>query len=268
MSAEMFSVEINRSYDILSQKWESHVFLKLYVSLFRSGLVKELGVERAMTLLSIASFMDESGNCYPSQQMIADQLGVTRQTANRWVNSLLDFRWNDKPIIVGKKIRDPRVSPNEYFVYSVLPLSQIAIYEGQIEPVDIQSVETEKPVRTKPRNAKSDILEYFSEKYRETYSVNYGKNYGRDMKLIGTLLTIYDEQQIREIINVVFDEYGDRWANRDYPRPSLGQLNSWLAEKAYVIAQERKQQEERFDTPVEAERSYDDLAKLFGGGAE
>ncbi|MGM1023569.1 MAG: helix-turn-helix domain-containing protein, partial [Bacillota bacterium] len=127
---EMFSVEVNKSYNVLNQEWQSEIYFKIYLSMFKSGLVRELGSDRFAVLLAIASFMDESGKCYPTQEQIAETLGISRTTANKRINSLLEFRWNGRPIIERQKVRF-KAAPNENSVYTVLPLSQLAIFSGE-----------------------------------------------------------------------------------------------------------------------------------------
>ncbi|WP_411431710.1 helix-turn-helix domain-containing protein [Paenibacillus durus] len=44
-----------------------------------------MGSERLAVLLAIASHMDETGSCYPTQEQIADMLGIRHdgQQANK-----------------------------------------------------------------------------------------------------------------------------------------------------------------------------------------
>jgi hypothetical protein len=265
MDNEMFSVEIKKNYDVLSQRWETKIFLKLYLSMFRSGLVKELGSDRFAILMGIASYMDESGSCYPTQEQIADTLGISRVTANKRINSLLEFRWNDRPVIERLKIRNPKLSPNEFSVYTVLPLSQVAIFSGQIEDVDSEPAEA-TPVKPPAASDRKQLLDYFFDKYGETYSARPQIKGARDMAAIGRLLKQYSPEEVREMIDIVFQEYTIRWANRDFPRPTIGQLTSWLAPKAAEITADRRETIARYEQPgaAEAQDISEKLKRLRG----
>lgn len=271
MSDEMFSVELNKSFDVLSQKWESRIYFKIYLTMFKSGLVKELGSDRLAVLLTIASFMDESGSCYPTQEKIAEILGISRTSANKWINSLLEFRWNGRPVIERQKYRDPKVSPNEYSVYTILPLSQLAIFNGEVEVAELSdpggvgaaSLEVERKVT----ESRKELVSHFMNRYRETYSVNFGVSWGRDMKHAAKILAAYSPAEAMKIVDMVFEEYDQRWATREYNRPTLGQVASWLGAKAAELVKERETQIARADEPLHGGRSAADIMKMLGGGS-
>lgn len=286
MDDQVFSIEVNHSYDVLSQSWDRKVFLKLYVSMFRSGLWRELGNDRASTLLAIASFMDESGSCYPTQAQIAEQLGVTRQTANKYVLELLAFRWNGRPVITRTLHRDPRVGPNANSVYTVLPISQVAIFDGQ--PADPDADESaamsapmsatmstgtdtnknqhnqnnEKEIKEGPK----DVVAYFYGKYREVYSVTAPTSWGRDVKLVkDKLIPRYSVAELREIIDVAIEDYDDRWKSSKFQRPTIGALASFIAEQAAQLVQERRQQAERYNEAANGGRSSESILEALKG---
>lgn len=131
MNDSMIEVEHKQTYGVLDGKRFHEVYLKLYVSFFTSGLVSALEPHRTVTLLAIASFMDRDGRCYPTQDQIAERIGVHRTTANKWIKDLLEFRWNDRPIISRAKL--PRRGRNPNSVYTIHPISQLAIFDGQVE---------------------------------------------------------------------------------------------------------------------------------------
>ncbi|MCY9583163.1 helix-turn-helix domain-containing protein [Paenibacillus alvei] len=107
----------------------------MYVDAAKAGLIADMGAQNWTTLCVIASFMDAQGNCYPTQDQIAGYLGVTRQTANKYVRKLLDYRWNNRPVVRAVKDRDTR-GKWENTRYTVLPISQLTIFDAEPEVID------------------------------------------------------------------------------------------------------------------------------------
>ncbi|ALH46417.1 helix-turn-helix domain-containing protein [Paenibacillus larvae] len=106
----------------------AEIYIKFYVDAVRSGMVADMGAERLQTLLVIASFMNEKGECYPTQWQIAKALGVARETANRRVMRLAKYRWEGKPLIELRKIRNDM---REWvkIIYKILPVSNVSIFK-------------------------------------------------------------------------------------------------------------------------------------------
>jgi hypothetical protein len=309
MTNKMFSVEVNRSYDVTNQEWNNEIYLKLYLNAFKSGLVAKLGTEKFTTLLAIASYMDENGSCYPTQEQIGERIGVSRKTAGKYINDLLEERIDGKPLIVREKKRNPAISPNEFSVYTVLPLSQVAIFNGTIEPVGKVDALTkgkndsslrepamgkgvptnknhikqeplnnnqlehdneieEAPTNTVVFNNAKDVLTFWASKYRETYGVNCSINWKREVPMIkNKIIKTYTVSQIEQIILTIFQEYDSRWANNSYPRPTVGQLCSWLADKALAVADQVEAEKQAFENAQNVDViDEDELMKKFGGG--
>lgn len=127
---KLLSVETQSEYSLTSGKSETRIFVKMYVSATRDGLIAELGAKNWTTLCVIASFMNERGECYPTQAQIAKGLGVSRQTANKYVADLLNFRWQGQAVIRALKDRDEH-GRWENTRYTVLPVSQLAIFKKE-----------------------------------------------------------------------------------------------------------------------------------------
>ena len=72
-------------------KEKGEIFLKLYFLQFGSGMAKDLRPVNCTTLLAIASFIDDKGNCCPTQIHIAEITGMYTATVNKAVNALLEF---------------------------------------------------------------------------------------------------------------------------------------------------------------------------------
>ena len=75
------------------------MFVKMYLSTIESGLLRELGLEGWITLCVLALHMDDDGLCYPTQEQIAEALGISRTRANTRIKELTDFRFYGKPLV-------------------------------------------------------------------------------------------------------------------------------------------------------------------------
>jgi biotin operon repressor len=125
---KLVTVEIQKEFDVLDKAWENKVFVKLFVAARTSGLLKKISDCEFKTLITLALYMDENGDCYPSQYQIARDLGCTRLTATRRIQSLLNFRFNGNPIVKAVKKRGRHGEWNNNY-YTILPVSQIKIFE-------------------------------------------------------------------------------------------------------------------------------------------
>lgn len=106
----------------------SQIFFKVYTEAYTSGLVKELGADRWITLEALATYMNENGECWPTQEQIAERIGVSRQAVNGRIKQLLAFRWQGMPILEMRKVRNRRLHSN--CLYRVLPTSRLTIFKG------------------------------------------------------------------------------------------------------------------------------------------
>src|SRR5690625_5082683 len=130
MSKNLISIEAQSEYSVTTGQREKRIFVKMYVDAVRCGLVGDMGPENWTTLCVIASFMDERGECYPTQAQIAKCLGVHRQTANRYIKRLLAYRWQDRPVIQAVNARD-EAGRWMNMRYTVLPVSQLTVFNAE-----------------------------------------------------------------------------------------------------------------------------------------
>lgn len=132
---KLVSVESQTEYSVTSGATETRIFVKMYVDAAKAGLIADMGAQNWTTLCVIASFMDAAGNCYPTQEQIARYLGVNRQTANKHVRNLAGYRWRGHPVIRTVRKRDENNGRWESTRYTVLPISQLAIFDAVAEPL-------------------------------------------------------------------------------------------------------------------------------------
>lgn len=124
----LVSIETQSEYSITSGKKETRIFVKMYVEAVHSGLIADMGPERWQTLCVIAAFMDENGECYPTQYAIAERLKVARETANRRIKSLCEYRWQGRPVVVKVQSRDHEKQTWDNVRYTILPISGLEIF--------------------------------------------------------------------------------------------------------------------------------------------
>jgi len=125
---KMVTVEIQKEFDVLDKAWENKVFVKLFVAARTSGLLKKISDREFKTLIALALYMDENGDCYPSQDQVARDLGISRETANRRIQSLLRFRFNGEPVVTALRLRT-KGGTWDNVRYTILPVSHLKIFE-------------------------------------------------------------------------------------------------------------------------------------------
>lgn len=131
-SNRLISVESQTELSLTGGKSETRIFVKMYVDAVKHGLIADMGAENWQTLCVIASFMDKNGDCFPSQDQIAKGLGVRRETANRRIKKLVDYRWQGRKVI--ETVRSRTVKGTwENTRYTVLPISQLSIFDKEPE---------------------------------------------------------------------------------------------------------------------------------------
>ncbi|MEH7736901.1 helix-turn-helix domain-containing protein [Bacillus pumilus] len=129
----LVSVETQSEYNLTSGKSETRIFVKMYVDAVKKGLIADIGPERWQTLCVLSSFMNANGECYPTQEQIAGALNVSRETANRRIKALCGYRWQDRPLVIKKQGREGKSQRWENARYTILPISQLAIFDGDTE---------------------------------------------------------------------------------------------------------------------------------------
>lgn len=126
---QLISVETQTEHSVTTGKSETRIFVKMYVNAVRSGLIADMGPRNWTTLCVIASFMEANGNCWPTQSQIAKGLGVSRQTANKYVSDLVDYRWQGQSVVTSVKRRG-EFGRWDNTVYTVKPVSNLEIFNG------------------------------------------------------------------------------------------------------------------------------------------
>jgi DNA-binding transcriptional regulator YhcF (GntR family) len=277
----MFTVSIDKEFDVMKKEFNNSIYLRVYTSLFQAGIVKDLKAKNFTVLLAIASFMDADGNCYPTQRQIAEITGMSVPTVNKAVNELLEYKVDGKAILKREFVQQGQFK-NSY--YTVNPISQIAIFDGQVQGIETDSVKKsltsplkefelnniQDTISSNTNNAEfknaKEVAVYFAEQYRKEFDVNYSIVFKRDLPLIkNKLMKTFTSEQIKKMIDITISEYEARWKNHNYPRPTISAMCSWIGQKALAIAEDREKEfKELEQLTAGSEDENNDVLKKFG----
>ena len=143
MSEAPFTVEVNQSFNPIEKAWSPQIFIKLYTAALDTGFLAAISDRDWKTLCVIALHMDAKGQCYPSLPAIARALGVNKSTASNRIQSLLQFRWEDQPIVAATRERRANGTLGRQ-VYTILPLTPLSF--GSRTPDSVRdSTSSRKP---------------------------------------------------------------------------------------------------------------------------
>jgi hypothetical protein len=133
----LVSVEFQTEVDVATGDRERRMFVKMYFEARDSGLLAAIPSELWKMLCCLATYMDENGNCYPSQALIARDLRIRRQRVNERIQALLDFRFHGEPVLSLKpKARTfGRWTNNVYLIH---PVSALKIFD-KIKPSTVSA---------------------------------------------------------------------------------------------------------------------------------
>ena len=137
----LVTVEFQREVDVSNGQGESRMFVKMYFDARDSGLLREMPADLWQLLCCLSTYMDPNGNCFPSQERIAQDLGMARETVNRKLRKLLAWRFHGRPVIrVSKRNRNGKTQRWASNRYEILPISSLGIFDS--------TPFTEKPLQT------------------------------------------------------------------------------------------------------------------------
>ena len=253
------------------------LFVKLDKDAIRNGLITKVGGVRHFSVLAaIAAFVDENGVAYPSQETIGELVGYSRKSVNQFINDLRKVKIDGEPIleIVQEKTPEGRrnkyiLFPNSGFRFGRVVTNQskngvtnqgegVVTESSQEEDINVKKNIREEDNKLLFNNAR-EILQYFRNQYYNKYGVVYSPNWVRDTSMIKKkLMPNYTDIEIKAIIDVVFEAYDKRWAKSNFPRPTIGQLCTWLPNQALAVLQQRKKEQQRIEKESEKYMLDDD----------
>lgn len=196
----------------------------------KSGVIKELGTTPFTVWMVILAHTDIQGTAFPSQETIAELIGVSTKTVQRAVKKLEDSGLIEKELVRrGMKLTTVYSQPD------------IDLLEVQEEEQETLSEVQEQGQQVRKYNNSKDFIQRFCELYYEYYNVNFNPSWGRDGSMVKQkLLPIYTDEELDAILEITFRDYQKRWANRQYPRPTLGAVCTFIANQSLAIWQEEQ----------------------------
>ncbi|MCY7861599.1 helix-turn-helix domain-containing protein [Bacillus haynesii] len=118
------------------------IFHKVHLSMFTSGLAKELGASKFFLLNALASYMKEDGFCHPTQEQLEERTGINRKSVRKHLKEMALMEIDGKPILKMTKLSSKNGHTN--YAYKVMPITQISKYEGgKIEKIKKSLVDRE-----------------------------------------------------------------------------------------------------------------------------
>lgn len=128
-------VTVERQYetDLATGRTQGRMFVKMYFDARDSGLLAAMPGELWKMLCCLATYMDENGNCCPSQRRIAHDLGISRQRVNERIQALSRFEFQGAPVIrivkaTGQKGSAGRWDRNQYRIH---PIASFGIFDDK-----------------------------------------------------------------------------------------------------------------------------------------
>lgn len=234
MSNESFlRVEILQDYDIANQRCIESRTVKVTTQAIQAGLIKQIGATEFAVLMAIASFCDMEGEAFPSQRKLAEITGLSLPTVNKAVGRLLETKVNGVPVIAREL--ESMGSKKRFSVYNLY-------------------VKEEEAVKKKTAR---DYVAKFKHLFEEKYGFPFVVNYSRDTSLVKKkLMADFSEEDIDAIIEYAIEHYESKWANTQYPYPTISMICTWLANAVMKeLIQEKKKAEELERRIKEAEES-------------
>ncbi len=238
-NSHFMQLEIVNSYDVTQHKHVESFNIKLNMKSIRQGLIKDLGVYGFAVLNAIASYCDTHGECFPTQQNIADITGISRRKVITVINDLLNIKIDGVPLL-EKRVESRPNKPN-FNVYALYGFKEPQL--EQVEEKQIAAGDTDIQ-KSEPKTAK-DFIGYFIYKYEQTYGIAYTPNYGRDGATFkNKLMSKMSSSEIVSVIDYAIEHYREKWAKQQYPYPTIGMLGTWLTTQILQdMAVEREEQE-------------------------
>lgn len=190
-------------------------------AIIQDGILAKLTSSELKVLMVIASHMDDNGLAFPSMDRIVVLAGISKPTVVSAVKGLMELRIDGVPIFTR--------------TLKGTGARQSSIYNFVIDLDNPVSEIIEKEVVDKSRKTSKQFVEYYCKIYKETFGVDYKVMWARDLSKMKTLTLTYTDEQIEAMVFTAITEYKKRWANPNFPAPTIGQVTSWMGVQALTV---------------------------------
>ena len=95
----LVSVERQTEHDLFTGEQVERRFVKMYFEARESGLLADIPDELWKTLCALATYIDDKGECFPSQETLARDLGIGRQAVNTRIKRLREYRFQGQAVL-------------------------------------------------------------------------------------------------------------------------------------------------------------------------
>lgn len=272
MSEKILSVSHEIDVDLASSTKQDQTYVRVYNTIFTSGIVKEIGTSGLTTLIALASFVDREGHCYPTQQQIAERIGCHKNTANKYVNDLLAVRIDGKPVVSRRKFNMGQGKIYSFYKIHALEdfnhvspseKSLLGVVETTVIPASIpEDAEYEKE-EDKPFNG-PEAVKYFCQVYRDVYGTDFVVgNWAQAGKLLRDKVVTPHPAIAKQLIEAGVRDYDSKYKSTRFPRPTINMF-SWMTNSLVENIESRKELSETLEAAGqrEAEAEAAMLAKL------
>lgn len=139
------------------------LFIQFYTQAAESGFLAAVSDREWRTLCVLAVHMNAEGQCFPSRQTLARELGVSLSTVSERIQSLLGLQWNGHPVLTVERLRNANgtlgrqvyhLSPSVPLKFGKipqrdqnkenLPIRASAAVEDTSSPTSVPATETDK----------------------------------------------------------------------------------------------------------------------------
>lgn len=238
----ILSVDFKHQYDSLADGVSYQARACIDMEAIQDGLIKKVGANKLPLLLVILSHMDKDGKAFPSQRKLAELSGQSVNTVNKLINDLLEIEINGQRILRRELVGTGSRKRSMYYIHQGRVTGTDAV-----DIVEKKTAQEQKDAETKQMNSR-DIANYFNDVYTDTFGQGYTFNYGRDLGMIKKkLIPAYDDETIKGVIDVAVRQYKGRWANENYPLPTVAMLCTWLANQAFAIYQQDQEKAQKHE---------------------
>ena len=248
LTEPVLSIDFRKEYSTGSDSVVTTKKLSISIEAIHSGLIAKLGAKKFAIMMAIVSHMNDSGQCFPSQERLAELTGVSRATIQRHLQELTEIEYQGQKLLHKQLVGDKK--KKTVYTFSA----------GEVTNTDLVA---EEPVTTGLQMNSKDFVFYFADKFREHFGEGHTPNFSREGAVFKRLLSSYEPHTLKEIIDVVFELYKEKWFKPQYPHPTPYQLSSWLADEAYKIVRDRKEQEQKQAQRLEQAVKQDDTDRAL-----